>query len=155
MQARRLAPVWGRLLLFGFLATLVAGCGPDFKKRATVKGKVTLDGKVISVGTVVFHSEQNITGNAKLDEDGYYVMNDAPLGECRVTVSTPRLPPQGMAHLKGAPTGPVMPGTTPPDPQSMPSKIVSVPVRFSKPETSGLTFKVETGEHTFDIKLSK
>jgi hypothetical protein len=157
MHTRRPASVAGWLLLSGFLATLVVGCGgPDYKRRAVVRGKVTLDGKPVTVGTVMFYGPNNMTSTASIDEDGYYTMADAPLGEVRITVTVPKLPPGGVTHLKGAPPPPHPPGSPPPpDPASVLAKVVSIPVRYSNPETSPLTYTVEPREQEFDIKLTK
>src|SRR5262245_48654018 len=85
---------WGGLLLAGCLFSLSAGCGPNYKARATVKGKVTFGGKNLTIGSVTFLNKDKMQGSATIDKNGNYVCNDAPIGECTVTVTVPA-PPQG------------------------------------------------------------
>jgi len=156
-----------RSVVFGLLATgLVAfanGCGPNYKARAVVKGKVTMSKKPLTSGTVVFHHINGITSTAVIDTDGNYVMNDAPIGDVKVSV-TVNLPP-GMGP--GPKTGRVdwtkaTKGLESKDPEGdtaipliskVPSKVVRIEDKYSKPETSGLSYKVEKGEQVYNIEL--
>src|SRR5262245_6990748 len=101
MLSRHCTRAGGRLLLLGLLA-LSVGCGPNYKARATVKGKVTFGGKALTVGSVMFHGKDNLTGSATIDKDGNFVMNDAPIGEVKITVTVPKPPPGGLERLKAA-----------------------------------------------------
>jgi hypothetical protein len=153
MFSRHLPRSLGGLLL-GFLI-LSLGCGPNYKARGTVKGKVTFGGKNLTAGTVMFHGKNNLTGSATVGTDGNYVMTDAPVGDCKVTVTVPKMPPRGVEHLKGAPVGPKMPGDTTPDTVGkIPTQIVPIPDKYSNVETSGLSFTVSRGEQTYDIPLT-
>ena len=89
-------------------------------------------------------------------------MKDAPLGECQVTVTVAGLPmdPSVRARLKGK--GPKLPemkvpegDDSPPLPSApaVPKEVVPIDAKYSKPETSGLNFKVEKGEQTYNIEL--
>jgi hypothetical protein len=153
MLCRHSARACGGFLVLGLLI-LSAGCGPNYKARATVKGKVTLGDKNLTTGTVMFYGKDNLTGSAAIGTDGTYVMNDAPLGDVKVTVSVSHLPPMGLKHLKDAPKGPVMPGETAPTAGKMPSHVVPIPEKYSKVDTSGLTYEVKRGEHEFNIPLT-
>src|SRR5262249_35191342 len=110
--------------------------------------------KKLTAGTVMFYGKDNLTASASIGTDGTYVMNDAPLGDVKVTV-TVQAPPMGMKHLKDAPGSPVMPGETAPTAGKIPKEIVPIPDRYSKPDTSGLTFAVKKGEQEYDIPLTK
>ena len=154
MLCRHSVRACGGFLVLGLLV-LSAGCGPNYKARATVKGKVTLDGKNLTTGTVMFYGKDNLTGSAPIGTDGRYVMNDAPLGDVQVTVSVSKVPPMGLGHLKDAPKGPVMPGESAPTAGKIPSQIVFIPDKYAKVESSGLTYVVKKGEHEFDIPLTK
>jgi hypothetical protein len=154
------------LLLSGLLA-LAVGCGPNYKARANVKGKVTIGKKHLTAGTVVFYGKDlNMTGSATIDKHGNYVMNDAPLGDVKITVTVPQPPPGGTARMKML-GGPAKKGlkdvksVDPNDPSrsisimgDMPKEVVSIPDKYSKVETSGLTYTVTRGEHTHDIPLT-
>jgi hypothetical protein len=152
MLSRYFPRAFGGLLLLSLLA-LSVGCGPNYRARGTVKGKVSFAGKDLTTGSVVFHGKDNLTGSATIGADGSYVMNDAPLGDVKITVSVPKLPAGGMRHLKGAPVGPVMPGESP-EAKKMPTHVVPIPEKYAKVETSGLTYTVKRGEQTHDLPLT-
>jgi hypothetical protein len=153
----------GGLLLLGFLAISV-GCGPNYKARATVKGKVTFAGKALTIGNVTFHGKDNLMGSASIDKDGNYVMNDAPLGEVTITVTVPPPPPGGIGMFKRGPAAKTGKDAKSVDPEgsgktisvmgAMPSQVVSISEKYASVETSGLTYTVEKGEHTHDIPLT-
>lgn len=178
-----------RLLTVGLLVVgplfLAAGCGGvDYKSRGTVKGKVTVGPKNLTVGTVMFINKDGVTGSASIDPSGNYTMPDAPVGECQVTVSVPKLPsdPNVKGRLTGKGSGPKMPpplrdpnkpapkeepkeedgkSGDPSAPQMtsvsgavIPKTVVQIDDKYSRAETSGLTFKVDrNGNHTFNIEL--
>ncbi len=158
----------GGLLLLASMAYLVGCGGPNYKARAIVKGKVSIGGKPLTAGSVSFYNKQNVSGTATIDTKGNYNMPDAPIGECTITVSVPKMPmggPSGMMSPFGGPGGgaAAVKGMKSVDPSGsgksisimgeMPAQIVPIPEKYSKPDTSGLTYKVEKGEHTFDIDL--
>ncbi len=153
MLCRHSTRACGLVLLFGLLAVAV-GCGTNYKARGTVKGKVTISGKNLTVGTVMFYGKDNLTGSAPIGSDGTYVINDAPLGDVKITVTVPTVPPGGFSHLKGAPAGPVMPGENNPKPTTIPTTVVPIPQKYGNVETSGLTFTVQRGEQTNDLNLT-
>lgn len=157
-----LSRVCGSFLLFGFLA-LSAGCGPDYKARAVVQGKVTIGDNHLTAGSVMFHGKDNLTGMASIDKNGAYVMKDAPLGDVTVTVSVPPPPQGGTERMKMGPmtkekdgksVDPSGSGKTISIMSEMPGKIVPIPPRYAEPGTSGLTYTVKRGEHTHDIPLT-
>ena len=159
----------GRLLTGGSLVCclllLLLGCGgPDYKARGVVKGRVTTGKKPLTTGTVMFVNKNGITASADIDVQGNYEMKDAPIGECQVTVTVAELPmdPSVRARLKGEGKGPKMPdmkapeggeGPGLPSAPSVPKEVVPIDAKYSKPDTSGLNFKVEKGEQTYNIDL--
>jgi hypothetical protein len=153
MLSRHSTRACGGLLLFGLLAFAV-GCGPNYKARGTVKGTVTFAGKNLTAGSVVFYGKDNLTGSASIRTDGTYVINDAPLGDVKITVTVPQMPPGGVGYMKGAPAGPVMPGESASSATTIPSNVVSIPQKYANVETSGLTYTVQRGEQTHDIPLT-
>jgi hypothetical protein len=136
------------------------GCGPDYKARGAVKGRVTTNKKPLTTGTVMFYGKNGVTASAPIDTKGDYEMKDAPLGECKVVVivEAPTDPSVRM-RLKGA--GPKMPEMKNPEEASpalpsnpqVPKEVVLIDAKYSKPETSGLTFTVNKGEQTYNIDL--
>lgn len=125
------------------LALAAAGCGPS---RATVSGKVTLHGKPVTAGTVLFVGANNQIATGKLDDEGRYVAPRVPLGSVKVGVQTLR-PEQvrGMAANR--------PKDAPPLPSRL-TNLVPVPPKYADPETSGLTCDVNQRqqEHNIDLK---
>jgi hypothetical protein len=151
----------GLLLLAGLLV-VPAGCQLNNKARAAVKGNVKFFDKHLTAGSVTFVGKDGIlSGSGNIDFDGNYVVNDAPLGPCSVVVKvpqTPHLPPGTKGPQPPPGVSPVRPpgGEGGGDDSSLidPSKIVQIPGKYAKPETSGLNFIVEKGENKYDITLS-
>jgi hypothetical protein len=149
----------GVLLLLGLLPFTV-GCGPNLRARATVKGKVTFANQPVTAGSVTFYGRDNLLGSATIDKDGNYVMKDAPLGEVKITVTVPTLPPGGIERMK---MGPAKEGKSV-DPSgsgkaiaimgTMPDRYVPVSEKYAKVATSGLTYTVKKGEQTHDIIMT-
>lgn len=158
--------VRGGLVTLGLLVLLV-GCGPNYKARATVKGKVTFGGKALTVGSIMFHGKNNLTGGATIDKDGNYVMNDAPIGDVTITVTVPKQPQGGIARMKigpgagpGGKDGKDSKSVDPTDSSktisimsAMPTNVVAIPEKFGEVATSGLTYTVVKGEQTHDIVM--
>jgi hypothetical protein len=154
--------LWAASLLACCVVLLPTGCGPDFKARGVVRGKVTAGQKSLTTGTVMFYGKNGITASAAIDPDGNYEMNDAPVGECKVTVTVTALPndPMVRARLKSGsmqfPEGPKDPTKSSPDLPSaprVPKEVVPIDIKYSNPETSGLSFTVQKGDQTYNIGL--
>lgn len=140
-----------------------AGCGPDYKARGSVKGKVTLGKTALTTGTVMFHNANGITASGAIDTEGNYSVPDAPLGECTITVTVPEQPrdPSVTARWKNKmqmPGG--VKGSVNPEGSegielmpNMPTKFMRIDGKYSKPETSDLKYTVEKGEQTHNIEL--
>lgn len=126
------------------LCCLALSCGrPGQLPTAKVSGKVTLDGKPVPVGLVIFTPESGRSASGKIQPDGTYVLetydeNDgAVLGRHRLGVmARETIPGQG-------PMGSPKPGPS------------LIPERYGSAETSGLSFEVtDNGPHVFNIELS-
>jgi hypothetical protein len=148
----------GGLLLSGLLV-LALGCGPNYKARGIVKGKVTIAGKPLTTGSVMFIGKNTLTASATI-KDGEYSMPDAPLGDVVIRVSVPKPPPSGLAKMR------LPPGTKETksvDPEGsgksisimgeVPANIVPIPDKYGNEATSGLTYTVVKGEQTHNIDL--
>jgi len=118
----------------------VAGCGgSNVAGKATVSGKVLIGGKPPLTGsTITFIGPDGKENANSVDADGSYIIQDAPVGECKVVV-------------KGG-TGPtVSVGGT--DMPGMPkSSGVKVPPKYEKP--GALSFNVQKGKNTKDFDLT-
>jgi len=161
MDSRHLTRACGAALL-SFLFALSLGCGPDFKSRGVVKGKVTFGGKNLTAGNIMFHRADKVTSSGTIDKDGNYVMNDAPVGDVKITIVVPKMPPGGLGKAKG---GLLLhkPKEVGGDPETgkkivmgggdIPTNLVPIPDKYGNLETTDLTYTVTKGEQTHDIAL--
>jgi hypothetical protein len=149
-----------RLLLGVSLLLLAAGCS----SRGTITGKVLLQGKPLPGGTVQFIHPKQGSMNAPIGQDGSYQFVDVPAGEVTIAVIGAAPPmtrelPKGMDWEKVKQSYPGLSdeevkrrtGFGPVSPP--PGGFVSVPEKYSNPETSGLTYTVTGGAQTHDIVL--
>jgi hypothetical protein len=156
-----------RCLLGGLALVLLligGGCSGQ-PERANVKGKVTIGDKPLTAGSVMFYGKDGLSGSAAISKDGNYDLGDAPLGEVKVTVSVPKPPPGGMEAMHRMKNNPGAKNTESVDPNDpskrigimgdIPTDYVAIPEKYSKPETSGLTYTVQRGDQTHDIKLTE
>jgi hypothetical protein len=119
------------------IATVVAcistvGCGPDRAKRdgrAIVEGNVTFDGKPVTGGIIKFTSATGDTEEGMLRVEGNYYVENAPVGECKVSVDPEAVKPE------------------------LGSRYVKLPPKYLKAETTDVTVKIEPGSNKFDIEL--
>ena len=128
-----------------FICVGMVGCSSAPEETYPVEGTVTLDGKPLEGGSVLFlqttssESDKNYTARGKIDSEGHYELstfgkNDgAVAGKFRVAV---------MSGYE--PTGEA--GGPPP-----PKK--DVPGIYRNPDTSGLQFEVEPKTNKIDIPL--
>ncbi len=130
-------------LALGVLCLAIAnGCsGSDFE--SSVSGTVTLDGKAIGPGFLVFAPVAGDTNpaNGAIQTDGRYELktaNTAGLraGKYKVSVTVldqPDVPPGERSYVVAK---------------------SRIPEKYSNVETSGLEFDVESGSNTIDIPLT-
>jgi hypothetical protein len=108
------------------------GCGPKRAVRAdrsVVSGTVTFQGKPVSGGVITFTSSSGDTAGGMLREDGTYYIEDAPMGDTKVSIDTESIRPE----LGG--------------------RYVKLPAKYVQASTTDLSHKVEGGENTADFKL--
>jgi hypothetical protein len=128
---------------FGAAAFIIVltGCAKT-TQESQVSGHVTLDGKRIGPGTVVFSpvdSGKPATGS--IESDGSYLMKTSrddglAAGRYRVAVSIREMPQN------------VQRGDRPP-----PGKLL-IPEKYEQSTTSGLEYEVVPGDNTIDIELT-
>ncbi len=148
------------LLTVAFLLalTLTVGCGPDRPETLPVSGRVTVDGKPLERGKVVFYPEEGRSSIGAIGTDGSYTLTtfetgDGALpGKHRVTIRSTRvtqpanLPKSFEEEL----------GTRADGPSMMDGKATLeslVPGRYSRRKTTPLTAEVAPGKETFDFSL--
>ena len=126
------------LLLIGLV-----GCQKGPPEIASLTGKVTLDGKPLSVGIVSVVSGDDVTrGSARIAADGTYSIVGAPVGPVKLSVSTEDdkiiYPEPGSGSTKERPN----------------PKYVAIPKKYEKFETSGLETTIPKGKGTYDVVLT-
>jgi hypothetical protein len=129
---------WKTAVLAAALAA-IAGCG----STGTIHGKVSIQGKAVSAGTVIVVGEDGMTVRARIKPDGSYRAS-LPFGLARIAVDL------------GGPAG-LPPIVVPRLPSNLqrddkPDRPQTLPV-YSDVEKSPLMCKVGRGQQTFDIDL--
>lgn len=129
-----------RVRLWGLsLCVALAGCGGN---PATVTGVVTMDDKPLERGNVGFNpAAGGLKAVGSINSDGTYELSTnresgLQTGEYKVTV---------VSNEPGEPDpngGPPMPGKS------------LIPRRYGRTNTSELSYSVEKGSNTIDIKLT-
>jgi hypothetical protein len=136
---------------------LASGCSsskskpPDFTE---ITGTVLFKGQPLPGGQVKFVAVAGgWTGTGVIDGKGHYKLS-APLGDVKIAVSNDSLKQLGG---KKGPAGPAAkpmlkrPGSE--DPIADKGHYVPIPDKYSDPEKSGLTYKVEKGATPHEIRL--
>ncbi len=134
------------LLLLGTPVLLgLAGCGDS--QLGVVSGTVTLDGRPLDQGLVVFEDrEKGVSVNAAIEPDGSFVVKTydqtgLPPGEYMVAVK-PGQVGDGETPLVGGPM------------EAQPGGSVQIPARYGSTRTSGLTATVTPGANNVPLELS-
>ena len=136
-RSRLLAAAW----LSATIATVV-GCGGD-DSMGRVRGIVTLDGDVVTRGTVQFLPRSGRGAKGQIEEDGTFVLgtfgetDGASVGVHRVAI---------IAYERG-------PGGRP-DPTTAAKFKALVPEKYLAPGTSDLTYEVKPGDNFAEFALT-
>ena len=130
------------------------GCpGSGRPKTAPVTGTVTFQGQPLEQGTVVFDVEGAPSGKAKIvdgkivDPTTYKTGDGIPVGKARIAVYSTK-------SVESAP-GPVDPNI-PEGLQSgggMSSVVSLIPAKYTRPDTSGLTYEITSKNNVIDLVL--
>jgi hypothetical protein len=134
-----------RAALLVLFVLAFTGCS---RPKGTVTGKVSYNGEAVPSGTVAFYGKDDEVSSAPIGPDGTYEATKVPLGEVKVTVTTPLPPdPSAAERLKKNPMV-IERGIT-----IKQQKVVSVPRKYNLPGTSGISLTVTQGSQPFDITL--
>jgi len=135
------------LVAFTLFVGSVVGCGGGNTPKTEVKGKVLLGDKPVA-GTVVFVSNDGKEVAAPIMPDGTYTATNAEVGSVKIYIKPGALGAPTVGAPKSAPGTPEMPkdmGGT--------SSGVPAPAKYTKVETSGLTYDVKSGKQEHNITL--
>jgi len=145
-------PIFWRVIWLLVLAVATGGCGRrNHQVRVPVHGRVTLQGKPVTAGTILFeNAAAGVALMAPLEPDGSYSVKTyegegLPPGNYRVAVSPQRIAtPNDRRLLVGpAPTS------------AAPAVSVVIPARYHDAVSSGLKAVVALGEDApFDFDLA-
>jgi hypothetical protein len=151
MRFRRSA-LFFSLVVCCFALICLPGCG---KKKAVVKGKISFMKQPLTAGTIAFVDAGGRSGSGIIKSTGEYVVNDAPVGDVTVTVTTPPAP-RGPAGMMKPPPGTSMPKEMLPPgyEESKAVRPVPVPEKYGKVETSTLKYTVQPGSQDKDFDLT-
>jgi hypothetical protein len=135
---RRFVRLWPVAILF------VAGCNADTTHRGTITGRVTLDGRPVEHGSIVFSPIDGVRGIAAGGKilDGQYhlpAVTGPAEGRNRVEIRVARK--TGKMIPKGLGTG-----------KTIEEQAEAVAARFNAHST--LTFEVKAGENTADFAVA-
>ena len=134
-----------RAALLVLFVLAFTGCS---RPKGTVTGKVSYNGEAVPSGTVSFYGKDDEVSSAPIGPDGTYEATKVPLGEVKVTVTTPPPPDENAAErLKKNPMV-IDKGI-----DIKQQKVVSVPRKYNLPGTSGIRLTVTQGSQPFDITL--
>lgn len=162
--------------VFALSVPLAAGCGGKGK----VSGTVTLDGQPLPAGTITFVPSTGPGAAGKI-EDGNYSVTGVPVGKVAVTVETDTVKKEMDALAVASQGGQRTAGgrITPDKLAKMPenakaqfeaqqknaaeaprklrelqAKYRTIPQKYAKADSSGLTLEVKSGANPFDVPLS-
>jgi hypothetical protein len=147
-----------RLFVVSFLSSSLLGCGgSDHLALAPVTGKVTLDGKPVSEGTILFRPDMGRAGRGKIEngaivEASTYGINDGiVLGTHKIAIQPiPDIPPPAPSRVQGidTPTPAYMLNLRPA------SAKVAIPAKYQDVDQSGLTFEIKDDDNELNIELT-
>ena len=169
-------PRFALFLLLGMLTlTTVLGCGSGggSYSKTVVTGKVTLDGAPLPTGHVVFHGDGKLTAIGEIQPDGTYRALNVPKGDAiKVSVKVRSLYTELQGRAMRDPQWQQMQMMLKQNPERFKEeamrgmkkdfdtfaalkKLKKFPAqKYEKPESSGLTVKVEGDEVNYDIELT-
>jgi len=133
--------------LLAVLALGLCGCGG----AGRVSGTVTRDGQPVRSGVITFVSKDGKgTALASIKKDGTYTAASVPVGDASVILVNAMEEPDFTAPVSASEAA------KPSGKRAAPPKApMVIPEKFGKPETSGLTLTVRSGDNPYDIDVGR
>jgi hypothetical protein len=135
-------------------AVVLPGCHSDQAKLGSVTGKVTLDGKPIAKGSIIFESPGQrpavgrISDGAIVEVTTYDTGDGAPIGHHLVAISATE------DAASGSTADTANPGEIKKTSANYMSGKSLLPTHYNAPKTSGLTADIKMGENSVEFDLS-
>lgn len=155
MRPRSLLLNAARLAVLGLL---LAGCGKN--NLGQVTGTVTVGGKPITGGTIMFYPFGGPGAVGEIKPDGTYTLttfrpgDGAAIGQHKVAIHATRIGPSSIMEAKSIEDELRTPGQTAGGKMLVPGKVTwLVPEKYSLPEQSPLTAEVKAGQNTIDFTI--
>jgi len=133
----------------GGLALALTGCG---ESTGSVKGKVYLQDKLVTSGSIAFVAPNGKVATANIQSDGSYELPKVSTGLAKISV-TPAMEvkvPAGkkmdLAKMGGEAKAKVIDETAT-------GKGMPIPAKYGDAQKSELTYEVKPGTQEYDIKL--
>jgi hypothetical protein len=137
---------------------LAPGCASETRPKLTggkVAGKVTLDGKAVTGGTITLYQNNGKRVLIPIGPEGDFISPNVPVGEVRVSIET-----ESAKMPAEAPDEIAMPKNIDPEmakfmEQFKKPAYVAIPKRYNDPGTSGLTITITQGKQARDFDLTQ
>lgn len=137
-------PRFRALLGLGVATVALCGCGKKQSPTGSVRGSVTVDGKAVTEGAVIFEdASAGAIWADQLGPSGEYSMSELPTADYVVTVVPPRSGPNENTALDGG--GRMA--------QEKSRSRQRIPEKFHSSHSTTLRYKVNAGPNTFDLDL--
>ncbi|TWT32880.1 hypothetical protein Enr8_26870 [Blastopirellula retiformator] len=118
------------------------GCGAGAAPVHNVAGNISIDGKPLNQGALIFTDERGEHHYAAIQGDGAFVMPQIAPGLYQASISVPKIKPRNVSKnadpVRGARPLPV-----------------PVPNRYASDDTSDLEFTIDEQTDVLSIKLTK
>lgn len=125
---------------------IATGCSQR-RKTTTISGKVTYNGKPVTVGAIYFHGDGDQLAMAPIHKDGSFTATDVPIGDVKVSlrVQDPGVYAQKLSKGGDAPQiG---------DPADGTAGVTSIPPKYADVESSGLTYSINAKTTSLEVNL--
>jgi hypothetical protein len=137
---------WLPRLAVVVLLVALCGCG----RTATVKGKVTYQGKPVTYGSVVIVSTDKTARSGVIETDGSYTVEKVTPGEVKIAVLS-HDPRTGRSHA-GDKEAKKTPRNDKSE-KSAPGGWFPLPTKYEDPTKSGQSCLISPGKNLYDIDL--
>jgi hypothetical protein len=152
-------PRWVALAVVACSTALLPACGNRYVKEerlpttgATLEGTVSYGSEKVPVALIIVAGGNGSTTGEIDEATGRYRVENVPTGEVKIGVNT--------EAARGMMQGKLMSGYYKgPEAKSKgvfaPPKVVDVPPKYAKPETSGIHTTINSGANEYNIQIPK